>query len=88
MILTHLDTAPEPDLFAPEPDCAVSRARVTDALDSMNARYGLNTVYLGSIHEVRRQAPTRIPYQHGNLEAKRSALNHASGIFVLPAKAS
>jgi hypothetical protein len=27
-------------------------------------------------------------YQHGNLEAKRSALNHASGIFVLPAKAS
>jgi len=35
---------------------------VTDALDAMNVRYGLNTVYLGSIHEVRRQAPTRIPY--------------------------
>jgi hypothetical protein len=28
----------------------------------MNARYGLNTVYLGSIHEVLRQAPTRIPF--------------------------
>jgi len=62
VILTHLDTAPEPDLFAPEPDCAESRARVTDALDAMNVRYGLNTVYLGSIHEVRHQAPTRIPY--------------------------
>jgi len=35
---------------------------MTDALDAMNARYGLNTVYLGSIHEVRRQVPTRIPY--------------------------
>jgi len=30
---------------------------VTDALDAMNVRYGLNTFYLGSIHEVRRQAP-------------------------------
>jgi DNA polymerase-4 len=28
----------------------------------MNARYGLNTVYLGSINDVRRQAPTRIPF--------------------------
>ena len=27
-------------------------------------------------------------YQHGNLDAKRLALNHTSGIFVLPAKAS
>jgi hypothetical protein len=28
----------------------------------MNTRYGLNNVYLGSIHYVRRQAPTRIPF--------------------------
>jgi DNA polymerase IV len=62
VMLTHLDTAPEPDLFAAEPDGAESRAKVTDALDSMNARYGLNTVYLGSIHNVRNQAPTRIPF--------------------------
>jgi DNA polymerase IV len=62
VMLTHLDTAPEPDLFAAEPDGAESRANVTDALDSMNARYGLNTVYLGSIHNVRNQAPTRIPF--------------------------
>jgi len=62
VVLTHLVTAPEPDLFAPEPDSTDSRARVTNALDSMNARYGLNTIYLGSIHDVRKQAPTRIPF--------------------------
>jgi len=61
VILTHLDTAPEPDLFAPDSQDS-ERARVTAALDSMNARYGLNTVYLGSIHDVRKQAPTRIPF--------------------------
>jgi DNA polymerase-4 len=60
VVLTHLDNAPEADLFAPEPD--VARARVTEALDKMNVRYGLNTVYLGSIHDVRKQAPTRIPF--------------------------
>jgi hypothetical protein len=31
-------------------------------VNTMNARYGLNTVYLGSIHNVRNQAPTRIPF--------------------------
>jgi DNA polymerase-4 len=31
-------------------------------MDTMNARYGLNTVYLGSIHNVRKEAPTRIPF--------------------------
>lgn len=65
VILTHLDTAPAPDLFSSEPDGTErvdNRARATDALDTMNARYGLNTVYLGSIHDVRKQAPTRIPF--------------------------
>ncbi|MEO6923506.1 MAG: DNA polymerase [Bryocella sp.] len=58
--LSHLDTEPAPDLFAiPEPD---ARSRVVTALDAMNARYGLNTVYLGSIHSVRNEAPTRVPF--------------------------
>jgi len=61
--LTHLDNAPEPDLFTSEPDGNIERrARATGALDAMNARYGLNTVYLGSIHDVKKQAPTRIPF--------------------------
>jgi DNA polymerase IV len=68
-MLTRLDTAPQPDLFAPKPDSAdSSRAKVTDALDSMNARYGLNTVYLGAIHNVRNQAPTRIPFEEPALQ--------------------
>lgn len=63
IMLTHLDTAPDPDLFAPEPDGSEGRlTRATEALDTMNSRYGLNTVYLGSIHDVRRQVPTRIPF--------------------------
>lgn len=47
-------------MFAiPEPD---ARERVVSAVDEMNARYGLNTVYLGSIHAVRKEAPTRVPF--------------------------
>lgn len=62
VMLTHLDDAPVPNLFAPEPEASESRTKVTEALDAMNVRYGLNTVYLGSIHNVRKQAPTRIPF--------------------------
>ena len=42
------------------------------------------------VQEIMRHASGKMldVYQHGNLEAKRLALNHASGIFVLPAKAS
>jgi DNA polymerase IV len=57
--LTHLDIEPSPDLFGIDPD---ARERVVPALDTLNTRYGLNTVYLGSIHNVRKQAPTRIPF--------------------------
>jgi DNA polymerase-4 len=39
-----------------------ARERVTDTLDRLNARYGLNSVYLGSIHNVRMEAPTRISF--------------------------
>ncbi|WP_263356678.1 Y-family DNA polymerase [Acidicapsa ligni] len=61
--LTHLDGAPSPDLFGIDPFQQESaRERVMTALDSLNARYGLNTIYLGSIHEVRKEAPTRIPF--------------------------
>jgi hypothetical protein len=41
---------------------ADSRARLTDAMDTMNTKYGLNTVYLGSIHNVRKEAPTRTQF--------------------------
>jgi DNA polymerase-4 len=39
-----------------------ARERVTETVDRLNARYGLNSVYLGSIHSVRREAPTRISF--------------------------
>ena len=31
-------------------------------LDGLNTRFGGNTVYLGSIHHDRREAPTRISF--------------------------
>ncbi len=42
------------------------------------------------VQEIMRHASGKMldVYQHGNIEAKRSALNHASGIFVVAAKAS
>ena len=58
--LTHLDTAPYPDLFGFNGPTA--RDDLISAVDACNARYGLNTVYLGSIHDVRKAAPTRIPF--------------------------
>lgn len=54
--LTHLDTEPMAALFGPDalPDAL---SRVVPAVDAMNARCGLNTIYLGSIHDVRQEAP-------------------------------
>jgi DNA polymerase-4 len=50
--LTHLDLAPSPDLFGIDPfNEPNARQRAVTALDIINARYGLNTVYLGSIHQ-------------------------------------
>ena len=61
--LTHLDLAPSPDLFGIDPfNERNPKERVITALDTINARYGLNTIYLGSIHQVRQEAPTRIPF--------------------------
>lgn len=61
--LTHLDLAPSPDLFGIDPFSEpTAKERIVTALDTLNARYGLNTVYLGSIHQVRKEAPTRIPF--------------------------
>jgi DNA polymerase-4 len=61
--LTHLDLAPSPDLFGIDPfNERNPKELVVTALDTINARYGLNTVYLGSIHQVRQEAPTRIPF--------------------------
>jgi hypothetical protein len=61
--LTHLDLAPSPDLFFIDPFGERNpKERVVTALDTINACYGLNTVYLGSIHSARQEAPTRIPF--------------------------
>jgi hypothetical protein len=55
--LTHLDLAPSPDLFGIDPFNERSpKERVVTALDTINAHYGLNTVYLGSIHQVRQES--------------------------------
>ena len=43
--LTHLDLAPSPDLFGIDPfNERNPKERVVTALDTINARYGLNTV--------------------------------------------
>jgi DNA polymerase-4 len=55
------ELSPEPlqNLFGDLPD---ARERVTAAVDKLNTKYGLNSVYLGSIHDVRKEAPTRISF--------------------------
>jgi hypothetical protein len=44
-----------------------------------------------TVQELMRDATSRITtevYQQGDTEAKRSALSHVSGIFVVPSKAA
>jgi DNA polymerase-4 len=64
VMLTHLDTEPTSNLFDLDsrPETGQAKQRVISAVDAMNARYGLNTVFLGSIHDARKEAPTRIPF--------------------------
>ena len=38
------------------------RERLAKAMDSINARFGQNTVYFAEIHKVRQSAPTRISF--------------------------
>lgn len=57
--LSELGREPAAGLFEEVPD---AREQVTAAVDKLNARFGLNRVYLGSIHDVRREAPTRISF--------------------------
>jgi DNA polymerase-4 len=38
------------------------RAHISRAIDSINAKYGSNAVYLGGVHNVREAAPTRIAF--------------------------
>ncbi len=60
VILSDLGATPQASFFEPEiPDAA---ERVTQAVDQLNLRFGLHTVYPGAIHDVRDQAPTRIPF--------------------------
>lgn len=37
-------------------------SRLSQAMDSINAKYGSNTLYLGGLHNVRSAAPTRIAF--------------------------
>jgi DNA polymerase-4 len=60
--LTHLVAMLNLDLFSPADEVLEDRNRVTAAFDQLNRRYGHHTVYLGSIHNVRDEAPTRIPF--------------------------
>lgn len=60
--LTHLLAMPNLDLFSPSDEMLEDRIRVTAASDKLNRRYGHHTVYLGSIHKVREEAHTRIPF--------------------------
>lgn len=59
-----LDLLPEeartPSLFHGEPEAR--RARLARAMDALNARYGKNTVYLGSAHDALDSAPMRIAF--------------------------
>jgi DNA polymerase-4 len=57
--LVDLTGEPAQGLFESLPD---ARDRVHGTLDELNSRFGLNSVYLGSIHEVRKEAPTRITF--------------------------
>jgi integrase len=75
---------------------AAERAKITKLVGWNTFRHSLASL-LGDkkedrkiVQEIMGHASSRMldVYQHGNLEAKRLALNHASGIFVLPAKAS
>jgi DNA polymerase IV len=38
------------------------RGQLSRAIDSINAKYGRNALYLGGIHHVREAAPTRIAF--------------------------
>ncbi|ADW68566.1 DNA polymerase Y family protein [Granulicella tundricola] len=57
--LTGLTSEPPVELFETAPN---ARSKVVSSLDALNGRFGLNTVYFGSIHNVRKEAPTRVPF--------------------------
>ena len=59
IVLTDLQGQPQPQLFAASSE---ERSPVMQVLDGLNTRFGGNTVYFGSIHHDRQQAPTRISF--------------------------
>jgi len=50
------------DLFAEKPTSA--QQRLNKALDTLNLKYGKNTVYLAGAHEALKDAPMRIAFNH------------------------
>ena len=60
VVLADLEPGGQPDLFHTGTDEPVDR--ITRAVDGINLRYGLHTVYPGAIHAVRKEAPTRISF--------------------------
>jgi DNA polymerase-4 len=55
LVPDNLHTAP---LFSEEQ----KRGQLSRAMDTINAKYGNNTLYLGGVHHVREAAPTRIAF--------------------------
>ncbi len=50
------------DLFAEKP--SVSEKKLNKALDTLNLKYGKNTIYLGGAHEAMKNAPMRIAFNY------------------------
>lgn len=50
------------DLFAEKP--SASEKKLNKALDTLNAKYGKNTIYLGGAHNALKEAPMRIAFNH------------------------
>ncbi len=50
------------DLFAEKP--SATQQKLNAALDTLNLKYGKNTVYLGGAHEALKDAPMRIAFNH------------------------
>lgn len=71
------DSSVTPPLFVEDP----RRAEITRAMDSINARFGRDSVYLAAMHRSLHTAPTRIAFTHiPDLEAGPKPAAHRSPV--------
>lgn len=59
--LMNLDEVAQ-DLFAEKP--SIAQQRLNKALDTLNLKYGKNTIYLAGAHQALKDAPMRIAFNH------------------------